>query len=215
MAEIEEKIRDNFETTRAQLRGELAALVARLESVAWSDDAAEVERLVTRRNAVELVAAACEREGARREEIHRDARCARTRRGNAMISHAAFEAREREEALSRIVAFDEELDVFARKRLPNAKLHARIQARLERPAKDGDRAAADLWVRSASSHEGVHLYVERLKEEREELRAKFDFTEEEIARHAEVVERERARSEDLIVRGIQPRSAYKFEGLVG
>jgi hypothetical protein len=213
MAEVEEKIRDNFETTRSRIREELAALVARLEAVAWSDDAAEVERLVTRRNAVELVATACEREGARREKLRSEEAAAQRARRASISNHAAATARAREEALSRVVAFDEELDVFARKRLPNANLHDRIRARLERPAKDGDAAAADLWARAA--HEGVGVYVESLRTEREGLRAKFDFTEEEIARHARFVERERARIEDLVVRGLMSRQTLKLEGLVG
>jgi hypothetical protein len=215
MAEVEQKIRDNFATTRTRVREELAALNAQIESVAWSGDVAEVERTLTRRNAVELIVAAAEREGARREKLRSAEAAAQRARRVSMSNLAAANARAREEALSRVVAFDEELDVFARKRLPNANLPARIRARLERPAGDGDVAAAQLWARSASSREGVGIYVESLRTEREELRAKFDFTEEEIARHAQIVKRERARIEDLIVRGILPRSAFKFEGLVG
>jgi hypothetical protein len=215
MATAEKMVRDDFETTRVRVREELSALNARLEAVAWSDDLSEVERLVARRNALELVAAAGEREGWQRERIRSEEAAAARRRRVSVSSHAAARAREREAALSRVVAFDEEMQIFARQRLPNAKLHERLRARFERAAMDGDAAALRLWRRAEHEHEGVHIYIESLQAEREELRAKYGFTEEEITAHAAVVERERARMEDLVVRGLMPPQSLMLEGLVG
>lgn len=198
---------------KQKLTAALSSVNSELSALGWDAAVERVAELQGRRTALALLLEVCTREaGSLMAMSYEMSQRARQR-------EAGLE-RVRDEALTELVRYDEEVELFtAGSPNPTARdgrarwLSDRVRRRLERPTKDGHEWARALWYESENA-EGFSPYVEYLRAEREKLRARYTFTDEEIAARSGELKGERARVEDLIARSVAPRNTVVPVGLV-